>query len=191
MQQVIADIQSRTMVNQHRSKPRPVRSRQPAKTSGSKVQDCFVATANVGVDTVLEKHLQAAEMALIPCGVLTCPADRLDQYPVPASVLSRPIEMRQRHGDNLRAPVVRRCPDQFRNHFLVWRLGKQTPRFFYVARLGHHVRLSLRPSLQQQIFDSIVFMIPRIVQRPSGGVNIGIGIGPSIKKQPGHGQIAR
>ena len=50
----------------------------------------------------------------------------------------------------------------------------------YIVSLGDHVRCSFRPSFQKQTLHRIILMIPSLVQRPPGCIDIGVRIGAAI-----------
>ena len=78
--------------------------------------------------------------------------------------------------------MIRRRPKQFFHHMFAGIVLEQSTGLSDVMICGYRVRLRACTALQKQTLECAALVVPRIAQRPTLSVDIGVGIGTSIKQ---------
>ena len=111
LEQIVAQVQPGAAVEQHGSEPRAVFFSHLAVISSRKVQGSLTEARHIGVDSVLQEHGHAAEVAGVLRRIGSRAADGLNDDPVPSVVIRRPAEVGKRQFNNLRAAMIGCRPD--------------------------------------------------------------------------------
>ena len=107
LQQIVAQINPCTVVNEHCSKARPADTIQTTPRRG-KVQRGRAHARYVWIDTLSEDQIETGEVPLVLCWIATCAPNRLHEHPVRGPVIEWPLDLGQGQRDDLWSAIVRR-----------------------------------------------------------------------------------
>lgn len=170
------------MVEEHAGEASPAGAVQTTPRRG-KVQRGRAHARDIRIDTLAKNQIEAGEATFVLYQIASRTPNRLHQHPMRRTFIQRPADVRQRQRDDLGTAMVRCRPKQFLDDMLAGFVLEQPPGLSHIMICCHRVRLRARPALQEQALHRAILVIPRIAQRPTRSVHIGIGIGATIGQQ--------